>query len=69
MTHMTPHGIADEPGDAPEQFEIYSAFEELLALKIGVTYALDMEGDLFDARDIPVNGYAQKIKAAENQGV
>ena len=68
MTHMTPTGIADEPVDDPERFDIDSALGELFALKSGVTYALDMDGNLFDPNDIPVIGYAQKIKAAKDQG-
>ena len=67
MTHMIPTGIADEPADDPELLDIDSAFDELFALKSGVTYALDMDGNLFDPNDIPVNGYAQKIKAAKNE--
>ena len=67
MPHMTPAGIVVEPADDPELLDIDSAFDELLALKSGVTYALDMDGNLFDPNDIPVNGYAQKIKAAKRE--
>ena len=61
MTHMTPTGIVDDP----ERFDTDIAFDELFALKSGVTYALDMEGNMFDPNDIPVIGYAQIIKAGK----
>ena len=68
MTHMTPTGIADESGDDPELFDIDSALNELFALKSGATYAIDMDGNLFDPNDIPAIGYARKIKAAKAKG-
>ena len=68
MARMKPDKIVDELADDPERLDIDSAFDELFALKSGVTYALDMDGNLFDPNDIPVIGYAQTIKAAKDQG-
>ncbi len=68
MAQTTPTGIIDQPADDSEQFDIDNALDELFALKSGVTYALDMDGNLFDPNEIPINGYAQKIKATKNEG-
>jgi ADP-ribosylglycohydrolase len=65
MVRITSIGVNDEPADDQARFDIDSAFDELFALKSGVTYAVDMDGNLFDPNDIPVDGYAQKIKAAK----
>ena len=53
MTQTTPTGIIDQPADDPKQFDIDNALDELFALKSGVTYALDVEGNFFDPMRIP----------------
>jgi ADP-ribosyl-[dinitrogen reductase] hydrolase len=67
MAHITSTGFAVEPPDDPERFDIDSAFEEMFSLKSSVNYALDMAGNLVHPNDIPVTGYAQRIKEVKDE--